>query len=76
VGLKLFVEFYPEAMREMGDSPETLVRTLLGDYGFSALVIDELRTVKTKTYPIDRIDELLALCEGKKRIANLLLTRR
>lgn len=73
-GLKLFVEFYPDAIREMGDSPEVLIRTLLGDYGFSGLVIDELGAT-TRMYPINHIDALLALCRERAKIVNLLLTR-
>lgn len=73
-GLKMFVEFYPDALREMGDSPEAFIHTLLGDYGFSALVIDELGA-KTRTYPITRVEALLALCRERATIVNLLLTR-
>ena len=73
-GLKLFVEFYPDALREMGDSPEVFVHTLLGIHGFSGLVIDELGA-ETKTYPIRGTEPLLALCRERARIVNLLLTR-
>ncbi len=72
--LKLFMEFFPEAMREMGDSPEAFIRTLR-DYGFSAMVIDELETKRPRTYSVSRVDELLSLCDDRKKIVNLLLTR-
>ena len=73
--LKMFVEFYPSALREMGYSPEGLIKKLLNGYGFSILANDELRTKKVQTIKINSVSDLMGLCEGKEKIINLFLCR-
>ena len=73
--LKMFIEFYPAAIREMGCSPREFVHKLLVDYGFSIMAIDELRTPKNQYLKINNIDELMNLCEDEEKIVNLFLER-
>ena len=73
--LKMFIEFYPSAIREMGCSPREFVHKLLEDYGFSIVAIDELRTPKNQYLKINNIDELMNLCQDEDKIVNLFLER-
>jgi FkbM family methyltransferase len=70
--LKIFTEFYPRAVREMGDSPELFLANLM-EYGFSATLIDEFGGGGNKVRPA-RPEEVLSVCE-RSTIVNLLLTR-
>ena len=60
--LKMFVEFYPSAIREMSYSPEELISKLLEDYKFTILANDELRTSTDQSIKINSVDELMSLC--------------
>jgi len=73
--LKMFIEFYPSAIREMGYSPEKLVDKLLNGYGFSIIAIDELRMPSNQCLKINDVDELINLCEDEEKIVNLFLER-
>ena len=73
--LKMFIEFYPSAIREMGYSPEKLVDKLLNGYGFSITAIDELRSPSNQYLKINSIDELMDLCVDEEKIVNLFLER-
>ena len=71
--LKIFVEFYPTAIREIGDSPEEFVHKLLEDYRFSILAIADY--AENKMYlRINSIDELMNFVKGKLTV-NLFLER-
>ena len=72
--LKMFIEFYPSAIKEMGYSPEEFVHKLLG-YGFSITAIDELRIPTNQCRRINNVDELMILCESGEKIVNLFLER-
>ena len=71
--LKMFIEFYPSAIREMGCSPREFIHKLFEDYGFSIIAIDELRTRKNQRVEINNIDELMNLCQEEEKIVNLFL---
>lgn len=73
--LKMFVEFFPSAMREMKCSPEEFVRKVLEDYHFSILAIDELRAPTNKCLKITNVEELMNLCKEDGKIVNLFLTK-
>lgn len=73
--LKMIIEFFPYAIREMGFFPELLAEKLLKEYGFSILVIDELRTPMRQCIKVESVDELMSLSEGKDKIVNLFLER-
>jgi len=73
--LKMFIEFYPSAIREMGYSPEELVDKLLNVYGFSIMAIDELRIQSNQCVKVNNVDELMSLCEDEEKIVNLYLER-
>ena len=72
--LKMFIEFYPSAIKETGYSPEEFVHKLL-NYGFSITAIDELRTPTNQSLKINNVHELMSLCEGEEKIINLFLER-
>lgn len=72
--LKMFVEFYPSAIKEMGYSPEEFAHKLL-DYGFSITAIDELRMPTNQYLRINEVDELINLCKDEEKIVNLFLER-
>lgn len=73
--LKMFIEFYPSAIREMGYSPEEFIRTLLEKYGFTITVVDELRTTSAKLVKVSSVAEVMNLCQDEERIVNLFLER-
>ncbi len=75
-GLKMFIEFYPSAIEEMGFSPREFVSKLVNDYGFAVTAIDELRSLENRVLKINDIDELMKLCQEKEKIVNLFLERR
>lgn len=69
--LKIFIEFYPPAIREAGHSPEEFVNILLKDYHFSILAIDDY--TRNKQYlRIKKADDLINLCKGERAV-NLFL---
>ena len=72
--LKMFIEFYPSAIKEMGYSPKEFIGKLL-DYGFSITAIDELRAPTNQYLKINNVDELMSLCEDEEKIVNLFLER-
>jgi FkbM family methyltransferase len=74
--LKILTEFYPLALREMGNSPEQFAREILVDCGFSCFVVDELRTSEERCFQINSVDELMSLCNEKDKILNLFLERK
>ena len=59
--LKLFIEFYPQAIRRSGNSPREFARILLEDYHFSVLAMSDYS--RDKYYSkIGNADELMNLC--------------
>ena len=73
--LKMFIEFYPSAIEEMGYSPKEFVNKLLDNYGFSITAIDELRSPEHRSIKIHGVDELMSLCADRERIVNLFVER-
>lgn len=73
--LKMFIEFYPAAIREMGYSPEEFIHSLLEKHGFSITVIDELRTTVAQSVKVSSVAEVINLCQDEERIVNLFLER-
>jgi FkbM family methyltransferase len=71
--LKMFVEFYPHAIKRSGVSPEDFICMLLKDYGFSILAIGD-HTKDKKYLKINNVDELMNFCKGG-RSANLFLEK-
>jgi FkbM family methyltransferase len=74
--IKIFTEFCPAFMREMGNAPEELARRILEVYGFMVLVVDELRSVTNLCTEVDTVGELMNIAEGENKIVNLFLERR
>ncbi len=72
--LKMFIEFWPSAIKEMGYFPEELARSLLDNYGFSMIAIDELNMPTNQLFKINSTDELMNLCKNDKHV-NLFLER-
>ena len=72
--IKIFSEFFPKAVAEMGCSPRDYLGMIKG-YGFNITVIDELRLPSYKVIRMDDVDKILSFCEGDEKIVNLFLTR-
>ena len=78
--MKMFVEFFPLLIKEMGGSPEEFARKLLEDYHFAMFVIGEDYSmhdyVTDKGYlKINSVDELMNLCKGEADHVNLFLKK-
>ncbi|MBE9594894.1 MAG: hypothetical protein IMF19_15600, partial [Proteobacteria bacterium] len=78
--LKMFIEFFPLLIKEMGSSPEEFARRLLEEYHFSMFVIGEDYSmhdyVTNKKYlKINSVDELMNLCKGEMDHINLFLKK-
>lgn len=74
--LKMFIEFFPLLIRDMGHSPEEFARKILEDYGFSVFIIsDDYNAMKGKNLKINNVDELMSVCKGKEDHVNLFLEK-
>ena len=74
--LKMFVEFFPFLIREMGGSPEEFIRRLLEDYHFSMFIIPgDYAAKKGKSIKINNVDELMNHCKGERDVVNLFLKK-
>ena len=71
-GVKLFVEFYPRAICEMGDSPEAFAQDLFRQ-GFKAVAIDDYST-RPESRRVERVDDLMTFV-GTRTTVNLFLWR-
>lgn len=75
--IKMFVEFFPLLIREMGGSPEEFIRRLLDDYHFSIFVIPDDHDASPKnSIRVNNADELMNLCKGERDVVNLFLERK
>ncbi|MDI6735143.1 MAG: FkbM family methyltransferase [bacterium] len=80
--LKMFVEFFPLLIREMGNSPEEFILKLLKEYNFSIFVIERDyfggNVIRDRKYlKINSVDEIMKLCKDEQDwIANLFLEKR
>lgn len=78
--LKMFVEFFPLLIKEMGSSPEEFIRKLLEDYNFSIFIIGHDYSMRDfalneEYLKINNVDELMSLCKGEMDHVNLFLKR-
>jgi len=74
--LKMFVEFFPLLIKEMGSSPKEFVNKLLKDYRFSISIIpDDYDASKGEFIRVNSIDELMSFCKGEKDHLNLFIER-
>jgi FkbM family methyltransferase len=78
--LKMFIEFFPLLIREMGSSPDEFIRRFLEDYNFSISVIGHDYSTRDfdlnqEYLKIDNIDQLMDLCKGEMDHVNLFLKR-
>jgi len=74
--LKMFIEFFPLLIKEMGSSPKEFVDKLLKDYRFSISIIpDDYDASKGEFIRINSIDELMSFCKGEKDHLNLFIER-
>lgn len=75
--LKIFVEFFPLLLKEMGVAPEDFLRKILDEYRFSVFVIGHdyaMKGVSNKEFMrVTNIDEIMDLCKGRLDHLNLLL---
>ena len=74
--LKMFIEFFPLFIREMGSSPEEFIKKLLEDYRFAIFVIpDDYNASNKKLMKINSVDELMNICKGEEYHVNLFLKK-
>jgi FkbM family methyltransferase len=71
--LTLFVEFFPQAIREMGRVPRDFLELLMERYGFSGLVVDERRADHLRVQPVRRPEDVLRICAAEDKVVNLVL---
>lgn len=71
--LKILVEYLPGAIEEMGDSSREFIETLLNDYKFNLLAVDDY-TRDTPYMKIDNYEQITKYVEGKLSV-NLFLSR-
>jgi FkbM family methyltransferase len=74
-GLILFVEFFPQALREMGHAPRDFLALVLDRYGFSGIALDEPRTDRAQVQPVRQPEDVLRLCPTEDKTINLVLSR-
>lgn len=72
--IKIFSEFFPSGLREMGYSPEAFLLKIL-EYGFNITIIDELRNPSYQVFKTNSVSEVMAFCDGDEKIVNLYLER-
>lgn len=76
--IKVFLEFFPLLMKQMGSSPEAYVKSLLGDFGFSVYAIGHeyaLEGAKSELVKIESVDQLMKLLKQEDDHINLYLAR-
>jgi FkbM family methyltransferase len=74
--IKIFLEFFPLLIKNMGSSPEEFIRKILGDYNFSIYIIpDDYNAQAGEMKKITSIEELMKFCPEKEDHLNLFLTR-
>jgi len=78
--LKIFMEFFPLLIREMGSSPEEFIKRILEDYHFSMYIIGGDYSMREyasnkKYLKIDKVDKLMNFCKGEKDHVNLFLEK-
>lgn len=75
-GIKMFVEFFPLLIENMGNSSREFVRKILEDYKFSIYIIsDDYNALKGKMIKINNVKELMGFCKDEKDHINLFLSR-
>ncbi len=76
--IKIFLEFFPLLINEMGNSPEAFVRQLQEEYEFSIFAIARDYSLSASSEDYIRIynyAQLMGLLQGEADHANLFLTR-
>lgn len=73
--LKMFIEFYPDSIKEMGYAPDDLPRMLIEKHGFSITAIDELRMATDRYIEVSSVDEIMSLSNARGKIVNLFAKR-
>ena len=74
--LKMFIEFFPLLIEEMGSSPKEFIRKLLEDYGFSMFVIpDDYSAERGGMIKIDTVNQVMEMRKGKEDHINLYLEK-
>jgi FkbM family methyltransferase len=76
--IKIFLEFFPLLIEEMGSSPEGFIRQLQDDYEFSIFAIARDYSLSNSPEDYIRIHnyaQLMGLLQGETDHANLFLTR-
>lgn len=74
--IKMFIEFFPLLIENMGSSPKEFIHRLLKNYNFSIFVIpDDYNAKGGEMIRAADVDEIMELCQGKEDHINLFLKR-
>lgn len=74
--IKMFVEFFPLLIENMGNSPTEFIRKLLQDYNFSIHVVpDDYDALKGEIMKKKNIDEIMTFRKNKTDHINLFLEK-
>jgi FkbM family methyltransferase len=78
--LKMFVEFFPLLIKEMGGSPEEFIRRLSEDYHLSIFVIEGDYSIPDYApnegyLKVNNVGELMGFCKGNMDHVNLFLKK-
>ena len=74
--LKMFIEFFPLLIKEMGGSPEAFIRTLLNEYKFTIFLIPgDYNASNKKLIKMNSYEEIMGFCKDEKDHVNLFLKK-
>lgn len=77
--LRIFLEFYPQLIIEMGGSPREFANKILKNYNFKMFAIsegyDDMKDADLNILKISNSDELMKICKDKESYVNLYLER-
>lgn len=73
--LSLFVEFFPQALREMGHDPREFLELLMDRYELSGVALDEPQSDRTQVQPVQKPEDVFRLCPREDKTVNLVLSR-
>jgi len=75
--IKMFIEFFPLLIKEMGSSPEEFIDKLLEDYGFSVFAVpDDYNSSGHELLRLNGAKDAMELCRGRDDHINLFLEHR
>jgi len=74
--IKMFIEFFPLLIKEMGSSPEEFIRRLLEDYKFSVFIIpNDYNASAGEMVKINSVSDVMSLIKAEDDHINMFLKR-